>query len=111
MLIRIHRATVEAGRDWEFSQGIREKAIPEVEKVEGIEYSVFGRRFEGQRHQFINVTLWRDYDAIRQHTGEDVQTRLIFDGESEMIVESTVEYYEAFGATDPEELAEGGGRP
>ena len=106
MLIRIHRATVEAARDWEFSQGIRERAIPEVSKVEGIEYSVFGRRFEGQRHQFVNVTLWRDFDAIRQHTGEDVQTRLIFDGESEMIVESSVEYYEVFGATDPDEHVE-----
>lgn len=106
MLIRIHRCKVEPGRDWEFSQGIREHAIPEVSRVEGIEYSVFGRRLEGQEHRFVNVTLWRDLDAVRQHTGEDVQTRLIFDGESGMIREDSVEYYEVFGATDPQEHVE-----
>ncbi len=31
-----------------------------VATIDGIDYSAFGRRMEGTKHRFINVTVWRD---------------------------------------------------
>ncbi len=104
MLIRVHRCRVEPGREWEFNQGIRDSAIPLAAKMEGMDYSAFGRRLDGAEHRFINVTIWRDLDAVRAHVGEDVHTRLIFDGEADLIVNEEIEYYELIGAPIDEDV-------
>jgi hypothetical protein len=97
VLIRVHRCSVVPGREWEFNQGIRNGAIPWVAALEGVDYSAFGRRIEGSEHHFINVTMWRDLDAVREHSGPDVHSRLIFDGAADLIAEDTIEYYEMIG--------------
>lgn len=98
MLIRIHRCRVAPGLEWEFNKGIRDKAIPEARRLEGIEYSIFGRKLDGDTHHFVNVTVWHDYDHVRRETGEALDRRLIFDGEATMIVEDSVEFYEVIGS-------------
>lgn len=97
MLIRIHRCRVLPGREWEFNQGIRKGAIPLVAALGGVDYSAFGRRIEGSEHHFINVTMWRDLDAVREHSGANEHSRLIFDGDADLIAEDTIEYYEMIG--------------
>ncbi len=68
-----------------------------VATIDGIDYSAFGRRMEGTEHRFINVTMWRDLDAVREHSGPDEHSRLIFDGEADLISEDEIEYYEMIG--------------
>lgn len=106
VVIRIHRCRVARADDWQFVQGIRETAIPQVARVEGIEFSAFGRRIEGGGNHYVNVTVWRDYDALRKLTGEDVQSRLIFDGNLDLITEDSVEFFEVFASVDPQDLVE-----
>lgn len=65
--------------------------------LDGVDYSAFGRRIEGSEHHFINVTMWRDLDAVREHSGANEHSRLIFDGDADLIAEDTIEYYEMIG--------------
>lgn len=98
LVIRVHRCRVAPGVEGEFSKGIRDKAVPAARALTGIEYSAFGRRLDGQDHHFINVTIWHDYEQVRQQTGDSLDARLIFDGEAQMIVEDSIEFYEVIGS-------------
>lgn len=106
MVIRIHRCRVQPGHEWEFVQGIRQSALPQVSTVHGIEYTVFGRRIQDQESHFVNVTIWRDYEALQTMTGPDVQSRLVFDGELGLVIEDSIEFFEVFGDVDPQDLVE-----
>ncbi len=106
MLIRVHRCRVVPGREWEFNQGIRKSAIPLVAKIEGIDYSSFGRRLHGTEHRFINVTIWRDLESVREYSGQDEHSRLIFDGESDLILDDEIEYYELIGSPIDEDAVD-----
>jgi antibiotic biosynthesis monooxygenase (ABM) superfamily enzyme len=94
VFIRVHRATVRPGTEAAFTAGIRSSAIPHAAGLPEVLDSHFGRRLEGDRHVFVNVTLWADDAALTAIAGLDRQSRLVFDGEAGMIESDAVELYE-----------------
>jgi heme-degrading monooxygenase HmoA len=60
------------------------------------------RRDEGERTEFITLSLWESEDAIRAFAGDDIEAAVLYpDDERYLIGESTVTHYAVVGEVSP----------
>jgi heme-degrading monooxygenase HmoA len=61
------------------------------------------RRDEGERTEFITLSLWESEDAIRAFAGDDIDAAVLYPEDARYLIggESTVAHYEVVGEVSP----------
>jgi heme-degrading monooxygenase HmoA len=61
------------------------------------------RRDEGDRTEFVTLSLWDSVDAIRSFAGEDIEAAVLYPDDERYLIggESTVTHYEVADHVEP----------
>jgi heme-degrading monooxygenase HmoA len=61
------------------------------------------RRDEGERTEFITLSLWESEDAIRSFAGDDIEAAVLYPEDARYLIggESAVAHYEVAGEVVP----------
>ena len=61
------------------------------------------RRDEGERTEFITLSLWESEDAIRAFAGDDIEAAVLYPEDERYLIggESAVTHYEVVGEVTP----------
>ncbi len=87
MIARIWRGVVrrdDAGRYADYMRGTGVKEYAETEGNNGV---LMLRRDEGQRSEFVMVTLWESWDAVRAFAGDDVERAVFYPEDDAFLIE------------------------
>jgi heme-degrading monooxygenase HmoA len=61
------------------------------------------RRDEGERTEFITLSLWESEDAIRAFAGDDIEAPVLYPGDERYLIggESTVVHHDVVDRVEP----------
>jgi heme-degrading monooxygenase HmoA len=94
---RVRRADAE-----EYAGYIRETGFTEYARTAGNLGAWMLRRDEGERTEFITLSLWESEDAIRAFAGDDIEAAVLYpEDERYLIGGSTVAHYEVVDEVGP----------
>jgi heme-degrading monooxygenase HmoA len=87
-------------RDAEY---IRETGFAEYGQTPGNRGAWMLRRDEGERTEFITLSLWESEDAIRSFAGDDIEAAVLYPEDARYLIggESAVAHYEVLGEVVP----------
>jgi heme-degrading monooxygenase HmoA len=87
-------------RDAEY---IRETGFAEYGQTPGNRGAWMLRRDEGERTEFITLSLWESEDAIRSFAGDDIEAAVLYPEDARYLIggESVVAHYEVVGEVVP----------
>jgi heme-degrading monooxygenase HmoA len=87
-------------RDAEY---IRETGFAEYGQTPGNRGAWMLRRDEGERTEFITLSLWESEDAIRSFAGDDIEAAVLYPEDARHLIggESAVAHYEVVGEVVP----------
>ena len=94
MIIRVFRARIQAGKEDEFEQFVRETGVPMVETQSGCSHVAWGRSRWGEQPEFVVVTHWDSIAALKAFAGPGWQEAVIEPEEEEMLAEVSCNHYE-----------------
>ena len=85
------RADADAYADY-----IRETGFAEYGRTAGNRGAWMLRRHEGDRTEFITLSLWDSVDAIKAFAGEDIEAAVLYPEDERYLIdgESSVTHYE-----------------
>ena len=90
-IVRLKDADVYAGY-------IRETGFAEHAQTPGNRGAWMLRRDQGERTEFITLSLWDSVDAIRAFAGDDIEAAVLYPEDARYLVgESTVTHYQVVG--------------
>jgi heme-degrading monooxygenase HmoA len=70
MVIRIFRVRARPGRATELERVVRERGVPNIARREGLVSLFLGRPDDGDDHDLVLLSVWRDLAAIRAFKGD-----------------------------------------
>lgn len=78
-------------------------AIPYYASIDGLSDYCFLKRTEGEETHFDLFTYWKDYEAIKNFAGEDIEKAQYYDEDKVYLFEfePTVKHYEVFARKMP----------
>ena len=77
---------------------IRDTGLAEYAQTAGNRGAWMLRRDEGERTEFITLSLWESEEAIRAFAGDDIEAAVLYpEDERYLIGESRVAHYEVVG--------------
>ena len=87
-------------RDAEY---IRETGFAEYGQTPGNRGAWMLRRDEGERTEFITLSLWESEDAIRSFAGDDIEAAVLYPEDARYLIGggSAVAHYEVVGGVVP----------
>jgi heme-degrading monooxygenase HmoA len=87
-------------RDAEY---IRETGFAEYGQTPGNRGAWMLRRDEGERTEFITLSLWESEDAIRSFAGDDIEAAVLYPEDARYLIggESAVAHYEVVSEVVP----------
>ena len=87
----VRRADADAYADY-----IRETGFAEYGRTAGNRGAWMLRRDDGDRTEFVTLSLWDSVDAIRAFAGEDIEAAVLYPEDERYLVggESSVAHYE-----------------
>jgi heme-degrading monooxygenase HmoA len=78
-----------------YAEYIRETGFAEYGRTAGNRGAWMLRRDDGDRTQFITLSMWDSVDAIRAFAGDDIEAAVLYpEDERYLIGDSTVTHYE-----------------
>ena len=98
MIIRVFRVTVRPGAGDAYERLIGEKAVPLMEKCDGLVNLQIGRPRPETPGQYVMVSTWLDQESMERFTGPGWREPFILDGERELVAESSVSHFESIEA-------------
>jgi heme-degrading monooxygenase HmoA len=102
MIARMWSGMVRPADADEYAEYIRETGFNEYGQTAGNRGAWMLRRDEGERTEFITLSLWESEDAIRAFAGDDIEAAVLYpDDERYLIGESTVTHYAVVGEVSP----------
>jgi heme-degrading monooxygenase HmoA len=86
----------------EYSEFLRERAIPDYQSVPGNLSVHILRREEGKRTHFTTLTFWESMEAIEKFAGTPVDRAKYYDEDGEFLLEfePRVTHWEVAGKSD-----------
>jgi heme-degrading monooxygenase HmoA len=86
----------------EYSEFLRQRAIPDYQSVPGNLSVHILRREEGERTHFITLTFWESMEAIEKFAGVPVDRAKYYDEDKEFLLEfeSRVTHWEVAGKSE-----------
>jgi heme-degrading monooxygenase HmoA len=97
-IARIWRGRTPASRAAEYAEFLVRRALPDYRSTQGNRGAQVLRRTEGDVAEFVVVSFWDAYDAIRRFAGEDPSRAVYYPEDDGFLLEKepTVTHYEVF---------------
>jgi heme-degrading monooxygenase HmoA len=96
MIARTWTGTVRRPDADEYAQYIRETGFAEYGETAGNRGAWLLRRDEGERTEFITLSLWESEAAIRAFAGDDIEAAVLYPEDERYLIDgrSIVRHYE-----------------
>jgi heme-degrading monooxygenase HmoA len=95
MIARTWTGTVRRDDAEEYAGYIRDTGFAEYGETPGNRGAWLLRRDDGDRTEFITLSLWESEDAIRAFAGDDIEAAVLYpEDERYLVGESSVAHYE-----------------
>ena len=95
MIARIWRGVVQLDDADEYAGYIRDTGFSEYAQTSGNRGAWMLRRDQGDRTEFITLSLWDSVDAIRAFAGDDIEAAVLYPEDARYLIdESTVTHYQ-----------------
>jgi heme-degrading monooxygenase HmoA len=103
MIARTWRGTVRRADAEAYANYIRETGFAEYGHTPGNRGAWMLRRDEGERTEFITLSLWESEDAIRAFAGDDIDAAVLYPEDERYLIggESTVMHYQVVDHAEP----------
>jgi heme-degrading monooxygenase HmoA len=103
MIARSWTGAVRQADADEYARYISETGFAEYGRTPGNRGAWMLRRDEGDRTEFITLSLWESEDAIRAFAGDDIDAAVLYPEDERYLIDgkSTVTHYEVVEAVDP----------
>lgn len=95
MIIRLFRATINADLKAEFEIDFREVSLSLIESLDGVVSVQIAKPTDLSDDQYIMISTWENYDAIKAAFGEGWAEPHIPDGMAKNIIAGSLEHLEA----------------
>jgi len=104
VIARTWRGVVRREDAEEYAKYIRDTGFAEYGETPGNRGAWMLRRDEGERTEFITLSLWESEDAVRAFAGDDVEAAVLYpEDERYLIGESSVTHHEVVDEVRPGE--------
>jgi heme-degrading monooxygenase HmoA len=96
MIARIWRGAVRRSDADRYADYMRGTGVKEYAETAGNRGVLMLRRNESDRSEFVMVTLWESWDAVRAFAGDDVERAVFYPEDDAFLVERdlTATHYE-----------------
>jgi heme-degrading monooxygenase HmoA len=96
MVARIWRGVVRRGDADEYAEYIGETGFKEYGDTDGNRGAWMLRRDAGDLTEFLTLSFWENYDAVRGFAGEDIEKAVYYPEDDRFLVEreDVVKHYE-----------------
>jgi heme-degrading monooxygenase HmoA len=103
MIARTWRGTVRRADAEEYAEYIGETGFAEYGHTPGNRGAWMLRRDEGERTEFITLSLWESESAIRAFAGDDIDAAVLYPEDQRYLIggESTVTHYQVVDRAVP----------
>jgi heme-degrading monooxygenase HmoA len=100
MIARIWRGAVGRDDRDRYAEYMRGTGVEEYAETSGNRGVLMLRRDDGDRTEFVMVTLWESLDAVRGFAGDDVERAVFYPDDDAFLVERdlTATHYEVLEA-------------
>lgn len=104
MIARIWRGWTRTEDADEFVAYVHRTGIAASRATPGNRAAYILRRSEGDRTEFITMTFWSSFDAIKAFAGEDVEQAVFYPEHDRFLVdrETTVRHFDVIGEKLPD---------
>jgi heme-degrading monooxygenase HmoA len=98
MIARIWHGKTRKENFEEYTEFLKNKAIPDYKKTIGFKGLTFLRRIEGDIAHFNLVTYWENFEVIKNFAGQDFEKAKYYSEDDEFLLEfeKKVIHYEVF---------------
>jgi heme-degrading monooxygenase HmoA len=87
MIARLWKGTTR-GRDADrYLDYLRRTGVADYARTPGHRRTITMRRIDGDRAEFVLLTLWDSMDAVRRFAGEDVERAVFYPEDDDFLVE------------------------
>jgi Uncharacterized protein conserved in bacteria len=99
MVVRTWRGWTRAEDADRYAEYVAETGLKEYRATPGNRGAWILRRTEGDRCEFVTVSVWDSLDDVRGFAGDDVERAVFYPEDDEFLVERelTVEHWELWG--------------
>jgi heme-degrading monooxygenase HmoA len=80
MIIREWRGRARPDQADAYPAHFRDSVLPELRNIPGFVGASLSRRDEAERIEYVVLTRWRSFDAIRAFAGNDVERAIVEPG-------------------------------
>ena len=94
MIVRVFRVTVHDGKQSEFSEFLKNTALPLVKSQPGIISVTAGLPRPETPNEFCMVMVWHDVEALKAFAGEDWRKPHIHPDEADTVRDRSLHHYE-----------------
>jgi heme-degrading monooxygenase HmoA len=102
MIVRTWRGTVHLADADEYAKYIRATGFAGYGQTPGNRGAWMLRRDDGDRTEFITLSLWNSVDAIRAFAGDDIDAAVLYPEDARYLVGgSTVTHYQIVDQVEP----------
>jgi heme-degrading monooxygenase HmoA len=102
MIARTWTGVVRRADADEYAEYINDTGFAEYARTAGNRGAWMLRRDEGERTEFITLSLWESEEAIRAFAGDDIEAAVLYpEDERYLIGGSTVAHYRVVGEVSP----------
>ena len=98
MIIRVFRVTVRPGAEEAYERLIAEKAVPLMEKHDGLLNLQIGRPRPESPGEYVMVSTWLDQESMERFTGPGWREPVVLPGEADLVGSAAVSHYESIEA-------------
>lgn len=98
MIARIWHGTTKAEHYDEYTEFMKNKAIPDYQQTEGFVKLSFLRRLEGEIAHFTLITYWDNLEVIQNFAGADYEIAKYYPRDQDYLLEfeEKVRHFEVF---------------
>jgi heme-degrading monooxygenase HmoA len=103
MIARAWQGAVRRADAEEYARYIHDTGFAEYGRTPGNRGAWMLRRDDGDRTEFITLSLWESVEAIRAFAGDDIEAAVLYPEDERFLIdgESTVTHYDVVGEVSP----------
>ena len=100
MIARIWHGTTAVAHYEEYTEFMKERAVPDYQKTEGFKKLTFLRNIKNNVAHFTLITFWENMEVIKNFAGDDYEKAKYYPEDSNYLLdfEETVTHYEVFAS-------------
>lgn len=104
MIARIWKGAVRLSDADVYADYIRDTGFAEYAQTAGNRGAWLLRRDQGERTEFLTLSLWDSVEAIRAFAGDDIEAAVLYPEDERYFIggQSTVTHYEVADAIEPD---------